>query len=103
MTLAKKPPSSRSAGKLRSQSSIGGTSDWVRSEQQDVSYRLAAMEHAHGREEQMANACGRWLNSPDRRLLIYGSPGIGKSTFARSILRSKAAKNRFKQRRFEIQ
>jgi tetratricopeptide (TPR) repeat protein len=103
MMLAKKPPSSRSAGKRRSQSSSGGTSDWVRSEQQDVNYRLAAMEDVHGREEQMAEACGRWLNSPDRRLLIYGSPGIGKSTFARSILRSKAAKNRFKKRRFEIQ
>lgn len=69
----------------------------------DFIYVLDPMEPVFGRIRQMDEARDEWLNCPSRRLLVYGSPGIGKSTFARSILRDTSVKDRFGARRFELQ
>ena len=54
------------------------------------------------RQHQMDKARKQWVASPKRRLLVYGTPGVGKSMFARTLLRQKEVAKYFGNRRFEL-
>ena len=67
------------------------------------SYPLPEMTKVFGHKQFIDDYCDRWLDDPARRLFIYGSPNIGKSTVARAILRDPRSKERFGIRRYELQ
>jgi tetratricopeptide (TPR) repeat protein len=55
-----------------------------------------------GRDSDILTARDRWLAHPAHPLLICGTPGIGKTTLARAILRNPAVADRFGNRRYEF-
>jgi len=65
-------------------------------------WRLESMLPPVGLDSQRIHARNLWLADRERPLLIWGSPGIEKSTLARWILRDPEVKERFGHRRYEL-
>ncbi len=63
---------------------------------------LASVAHPIGRDSDISAIREKWLNGSKLPLLVCGPPGIGKSTFARAILRDAATEQRFGERRYEV-
>jgi tetratricopeptide (TPR) repeat protein len=55
-----------------------------------------------GRDADILTLRDRWLAARERPLLVWGTPGIGKSTLARAVLRDTAVAQRFNARRYEV-
>jgi hypothetical protein len=55
-----------------------------------------------GRGKEIEDLTDQWLADRKHPLLIYGPPGIGKSTIARAILRAPKTESRFGCRRYEF-
>lgn len=65
-------------------------------------YHLESIERQIGLDDKIVLARDRWLADRERPLLIWGPPGIGKSTLARWTLRDAEVKKRFGNRRYEV-
>jgi tetratricopeptide (TPR) repeat protein len=63
---------------------------------------LPALGHFVGREEDRAIASTRWHADRKRPLLIWGTPGIGKSTLALALLHEPQTIQQFGNRRFRL-
>jgi tetratricopeptide (TPR) repeat protein len=66
-------------------------------------FRLTPLHPAPlGRDADILALRDRWLAARERPSLIWGTPGIGKSTLARAVLRDAAVAQRFGARRYEV-
>ncbi len=65
-------------------------------------YRLPKLGRCIGRDQEIDGGLARWLNDRENPLLVWGPPGIGKTTLARVILHRPEVQARFGERRFQL-
>ncbi len=66
------------------------------------SYSLPALGLFVGRDQELDHALRLWLADPARPLLIWGPPGIGKSTLGLAMLQHDSVAARFGERRYYL-
>ncbi len=65
-------------------------------------YRLPKLGRCIGRDQEIDDGLARWLTDRENPLLVWGPPGIGKTTLARAILHRPEVQVRFEERRFQL-
>ena len=68
----------------------------------EFDYSLESMESVIGRDREIRRVRDLWLVNRAHPVLIWGPPGVGKSTLARAVLRDQNVTEKFGHRRYEL-